>query len=63
MLGNYGFILTKAIETVKDIATAVKQWKKVAADFGLSKREIDRMTSAFEHEDLDKAEKFLSTLF
>ena len=48
----------KAIETVKDIVTAVKQWKKIAADFGLSKREIDRMTSAFEHEDLNKAEKF-----
>ncbi len=48
----------KAIETVKDIVTAVKQWKKVADDFGLSKREIDRMTSAFEHEDLNKAEKF-----
>ncbi len=48
----------KAIEAVKGIVAAVKQWKKVAADFGLSKREIDRMTSAFEHEDLNKAEKF-----
>jgi len=48
----------KAIETVKGIVTAVKQWKKIAGDFGLSKREIDRMTSAFEHEDLHKAEKF-----
>ena len=46
----------KAIETVKGIVTAVKQWKKIAADFGLSKTEIDRMASAFEHEDLNKAE-------
>ena len=53
----------KAIEIVKNIVSAVKQWKRVAEDFGLSKHEIDRMTSAFEHEDLDKAEKFLSTLF
>ena len=58
MLGNYGFILTKAIEIVKNIVTAVKQWKRIAADFGLSKHEVDHMTSAFEHEDLDKAEKF-----
>ncbi len=58
MLGNYGFILTKAIETVKDIVITVKQWKKVAADFGLSKWEINHMTSDFEHKDLDKAEKF-----
>jgi len=58
MLGNYGFILTKAIEMVKDIVTAVKQWEKIAADFGLPKREIDRMIFAFEHEDLNKAEKF-----
>lgn len=47
----------KAIEIVKDIVKAVRQWKKIAADFGLSKREIDRMTSAFEHEDLNKAKK------
>ena len=48
----------KAIKTVKDIVTAVKQWKKVADNFGLSKCEIDRMASAFEHKDLRKAEKF-----
>ena len=51
------------LENCDFIVTAVKQWKKVTADFGLSKHEIDRMASAFEHEDLDKAEKFLSTLF
>jgi len=46
----------RAVEIVKDIITVIKQWKKVGADFGLSKTEIDRMASAFEHEDLNKAE-------
>lgn len=34
---------------------AVRQWRKEAARRGLSEREIERMASAFEHEDLKAA--------
>jgi len=39
----------KAHEIIKEIGTAVKQWRLVASEFGLSKRECDRMASAFEY--------------
>lgn len=45
----------QATKIVKDVASAVKQWRKIAASFGLSKSECARMASAFEHEDLDMA--------
>lgn len=37
------------------IAAVVSGWRKVAKDAGLSGAEIDRMASAFEHDDLRKA--------
>ncbi len=45
---------TRASEIIKEVALAVKEWRSVAARFGLKNKEIDRMTSAFEHEDLRK---------
>jgi hypothetical protein len=33
----------------------VSTWRKVAAATGLTKPEIDRMTSAFQHADFDAA--------
>jgi serine/threonine-protein kinase HipA len=47
---------TRTYEIIKDVASAVKKWRCTAEQFGLSKKEIDRMASAFEHEDLKKAE-------
>lgn len=41
----------QAEQIIKEVAFSVKRWKEVATDFGLLKREIDRMASAFEHED------------
>lgn len=38
-----------------EVAQTVVTWRKEAARYGLSKAEIDRMASAFEHEDLRKA--------
>lgn len=35
---------------VKEIATVVKQWRDLAYAFGLSKKECDRMSSAFAYE-------------
>lgn len=37
----------EALSIVKEVASAVKQWRFVASAFGLSKRECDRMSSAF----------------
>jgi serine/threonine-protein kinase HipA len=38
-----------------EIAAVVSDWKQVAEKTGLTRAEIDRMASAFEHDDLDKA--------
>ena len=35
--------------------SAVSGWRATAATLGLSKSEIDRVASAFEHEDLNAA--------
>jgi serine/threonine-protein kinase HipA len=37
------------------VGKAVASWRKEAAKLGLTAGEIDRMTSAFEHEDLKAA--------
>lgn len=36
-----------------EVGKAVRRWREEAAKLGLSKREIDRMASAFEHEDAE----------
>nr|NGX44566.1 hypothetical protein [Candidatus Anoxychlamydiales bacterium] len=33
----------------------VSSWRNEASNFKIKKKEIDRMSSAFEHEDLQKA--------
>lgn len=42
----------RACEIIKEVDMAVKQWRKIASKFGLSKQECDRMASAFEHSGL-----------
>ena len=42
---------------IKEVGHGVMQWRDVAQNFGLKKREIDRMGSAFEHEEAKKVEK------
>jgi serine/threonine-protein kinase HipA len=37
----------EALSIIKKVASAVNQWRSVAAEFGLSKRECDKMSSAF----------------
>jgi serine/threonine-protein kinase HipA len=39
------------------VARAVSKWRREAARHGLTKPEIDRMASAFEHQDLEMARK------
>jgi serine/threonine-protein kinase HipA len=44
--------LSRARLIARKVAGAVRQWRKVAKRHGVGKREVDRMASAFEHEDL-----------
>ena len=46
---------TWAREIAAQVANPVSKWRKEAARHGISKNEIDRMSSAFEHEDLKEA--------
>jgi serine/threonine-protein kinase HipA len=43
---------------VKEVAEATRDWRVVATALGAPKAEIDRMASAFEHDDLQKALAF-----
>jgi serine/threonine-protein kinase HipA len=45
----------EAHKIAKQVGQAVSSWRQVAKKLGLSAAEIDRMASAFEHEDLDLA--------
>jgi serine/threonine-protein kinase HipA len=45
----------KAREIAKQVGKAVSTWRNKAAHHGVGKNEIDRMASAFEHEDLKEA--------
>lgn len=40
----------EALLIIKEVASSVKHWRQVAAKFGLSKQECDRMSSAFVYE-------------
>lgn len=45
----------KARAIAKEVGKAVSKWRYEAARHGLAKNEIDRMASAFDHEDLKQA--------
>ena len=47
------FRLSKNVahEIIKEVGNTVKQWRNVASEIGLSKRECDRMASAFENDE------------
>lgn len=42
----------------KDVANTVADWRRVAAELGLERSAIERMSSAFEHTDLQMAQAF-----
>lgn len=42
-------------QIVKEVARATGEWQATAKKLKISKREIDRMASAFEHEDFEKS--------
>ncbi len=56
----FGITLNQARETAIKIGHVVATWRNEARRFGLSKQEMDRMATAFEHEDLEVVLKFSS---
>jgi serine/threonine-protein kinase HipA len=40
-----------ANEIIQEVSAAVNQWRKISVRYGLEKKEIERMASAFEHEE------------
>lgn len=53
--GYFALSLSKARAIIKEVAVATKTWRTVAQEAGASRSEIQRMASAFEHEDLRRA--------
>jgi serine/threonine-protein kinase HipA len=48
---------TQAKIIIKEVAAATRTWREAAQSLGATKREIERMASAFDHEDAAKAGK------
>ena len=51
----FGLGGTDAREIIRAVAVSVARWRTVAASVGVAPRQIDRMASAFEHDDLRQA--------
>ena len=51
----FGLTLVKARVIVKEVATVTAEWRETAAAAGARPAEINRMASAFEHDDLRRA--------
>jgi serine/threonine-protein kinase HipA len=51
----FGVTSAKARQIAREVGRAVESWRNAARKFGLRAGEIDRMASAFEHEDLQMA--------
>jgi serine/threonine-protein kinase HipA len=52
---HFGVKSKAAKEIVRQVGLAVSRWRQTAANLGLTVNEIDRMASAFEHDDLVRA--------
>lgn len=53
--GYFALSLSKARAIIKEVATATATWRTVAKEVGARTGEINRMASAFEHDDLRRA--------
>ena len=53
--GSFGLKTKDARAIARQVGEAVANWRGVAADAGIGKAEINRMASAFEHDDLSQA--------
>ena len=55
----YGLKTKEATSIAGQVAGSISGWRAEAARLGLKAREIERMASAFEHADLEKALRFI----
>lgn len=53
--GYFALSLSKARAIIKEVATATAHWREVARETGAKRAKIERMASAFEHDDLRRA--------
>ena len=51
----FGLTLVQARTIIKEVATVTTTWRNVAKAVGARSAEINRMASAFEHDDLKRA--------
>jgi serine/threonine-protein kinase HipA len=51
----FSFGLAQARTVIKEVATATATWREVAKNAGAKSSEINRMASAFEHDDTKRA--------
>jgi serine/threonine-protein kinase HipA len=56
----FGLSLRDAKNAIGSVAMATRTWREVAAKHGAAASEIERMSSAFEHDDLRRALAFVS---
>ena len=54
-MSKSGLITLQAKKIVKEVGLATASWRQEAARLKIKKKEMDRMASAFEHEDLQMA--------
>jgi serine/threonine-protein kinase HipA len=54
--GFFGLGLPEARTIIREVGTAVATWRQVAAQVGVRPSEIHRMATAFEHDDLARAQ-------
>lgn len=53
--GYFGLSASDAAEIAHEVGVSVAEWRTAAAEYGINRAEMDRMSSAFEHADLGKA--------
>jgi len=57
---HFGVKAGEAGSIIADVHRAVSTWQEVAASFGLKRRELERMATAFQHEDSEFAASLAS---
>lgn len=55
---EFGLDQKQAKEIAKEVGLAVSQWRDIAKNLGITVAEMERMSSAFEHKDLQQAVSF-----
>ena len=53
--GFFALTLAQARSVIKEVATVTATWRDTATSLGVRAAEINRMASAFEHDDLKRA--------